>query len=532
MRFFNTEGPVKAAWHYCIPPLSRVNLDEILEMIAEMQYFVLHAPSQTGKTSTLLALRDRLNAEGTYRCVYVNIEASHVAREDTSRAMRTVIGEVAFRARILGDDFVGRKMSAYLEEFGPDEVLGQTLVRWSQASPLPLVLLIDEIDTLIGHTLISVLRQLRANYDGRPDDFPQSVILCGVQDVCDWQIYSSLEGAKVRGDSAFNVKAKSLRLGDFSRAEVRDLLAEHTAEYGQPFQDGVAEHIWALTCGQPWLVNALAYQACFKERAGRDRSSPILVDAIERGRESLIREQYTHLDQFAGRLDEEPVRRVILPMLAGSEDWDFSPQDLEYFRGLGMLASECPVRMANPIYAEAIVRRLTIVLESVMAGSVDPDWHVRADGSLDMDGLLCAFQGYFRDHADAWLERFGHAEAGSQLMLYAYLHLAVNNRGRIAPEYAVGRGRTDLLLEWHQGGSQGSPSTRKYVLECKVRTERAGLDHLIREGCKHVASYMDRHEAAEGHLVIFDLRQDQSWDERVFRKNPTPGVCPITVWGV
>ena len=30
MRFFNTEGPVVAAKHYCIPPLSRVNRAEVL----------------------------------------------------------------------------------------------------------------------------------------------------------------------------------------------------------------------------------------------------------------------------------------------------------------------------------------------------------------------------------------------------------------------------------------------------------------------------------------------------------------------
>ena len=73
VRYFNTEGPVVAERHYCIPPLSRVNLDELLELITDMKYFVLHAPRQTGKTSTLLALQDRLNEEGEYRCLYVKL---------------------------------------------------------------------------------------------------------------------------------------------------------------------------------------------------------------------------------------------------------------------------------------------------------------------------------------------------------------------------------------------------------------------------------------------------------------------------
>ncbi|MDE0373139.1 MAG: hypothetical protein OXI73_11425, partial [Rhodospirillales bacterium] len=78
MRKFNTEGPVVVEKHYCIPPLERVDLYEVLGLIRDERYFVLHAPRQTGKTSMLLALRDLLNggAEGDFRCVYVNVETA------------------------------------------------------------------------------------------------------------------------------------------------------------------------------------------------------------------------------------------------------------------------------------------------------------------------------------------------------------------------------------------------------------------------------------------------------------------------
>ena len=92
MRFFNTSGPVVPADHYCIPPLTRVDLDDICELIRNKRYFVLHAPRQTGKTSVLLALRDLLNSGevGGYRCVYFNVEAGQAAREDTTRAMGAI----------------------------------------------------------------------------------------------------------------------------------------------------------------------------------------------------------------------------------------------------------------------------------------------------------------------------------------------------------------------------------------------------------------------------------------------------------
>ena len=533
VRYFNTEGPVDPAEHYSIAPLARVDLEAILTLIKRKKYFVLHAPRQTGKTSTLLALEDRLNAEGQYRCLYVNAEAGQSAKEDTASAMQTLLAELASRSLdVLRDDFAERTMSAYLEKYGPHAALARTLVGWSQASELPLVLLVDEIDSLVGDALLSVLRQLRSNYDRRPRKFPQSVILCGVRDVRDYQIFSSREGSHVSGGSAFNIKAESLRLGDFPEAEVRELLAQHTAECGQVFEAAAVERIWELTCGQPWLVNALAYEACFRSETGRDRSRAIAVEAIEQAKEALILRRVTHLDQLSQTLSEERARRVILPMLAGSSKQSWAVRDLEYVRDLGLVASDYPVRMANPIYAEVIPRELTLPLEATMAGSVDPAWYVKADGSLDMNGLLDAFQGYFREHAESWVERYGHAEAGPQLVLHAYLQRVVNSGGRIEREYAVGRGRTDLLIEWRQIRPHGRVCIRKYVIECKVRTAKVGLDRLIREGLEQTAAYVDRCGAESGHLVIFDLRPGLSWEQRLYRKEPEPDGRPITVWGI
>ena len=83
MRFFKTSGPVVPADHYCIPPLERLDLDVIRELVRDKRYFVLHAPRQTGKTSALLALRDLLNSGvwGGYRCVYVNVEGGQAMRD-------------------------------------------------------------------------------------------------------------------------------------------------------------------------------------------------------------------------------------------------------------------------------------------------------------------------------------------------------------------------------------------------------------------------------------------------------------------
>ena len=79
------------------------------------------------------------------------------------------------------------------------------LIEWCLANPTPLVLLIDEIDSLVGDTLLSVLRQLRAGYEHRPRGFPQSIALCGGARHQGLQDQAPARGEVVAGGSPFNV---------------------------------------------------------------------------------------------------------------------------------------------------------------------------------------------------------------------------------------------------------------------------------------------------------------------------------------
>ena len=524
--FFNDAGPIRPERHYSIAPLERVDVADVCRLVREERYFVLHAPRQTGKTSVLLALRDLLNsgAEGNYRCVYANVEGAQAMREDVERAMRAVLAELSRRARLtLGDDSLEDLWPDVLERAGPGGVLTDVLSAWSAADPAPLVLLIDEIDALVGDSLLAVLRQLRAGYDLRPASFPHSVILCGVRDVRDYRIHSGSEKQVVAGGSAFNIKSASLRLGDFSEDEVRSLLLQHTAETGQVFTPQALETVWCRTLGQPWLVNALAYEACFRNKASRDRRRPVTEDDILNAQERLIARRETHLDQLADKLREGRVRRVVAPLLSGDARPEFTARDLEYVRDLGLIARDDPPRIANPIYAEVVPRELTYAAQ---AGLVqDVAWYVDASGALEVDRLIAAFQEFFREHSEHWVERFDYREAGPQLLLQAFMQRIVNGGGRVEREYGLGRGRTDLLILWPHGGE-----TRRYVVECKVLHK--GLERTIEEGLEQTRRYMDRCDAESGHLIVFDRSEDRTWKQKIFRRQ-APGLDrPITIWGM
>ena len=318
--------------------------------------------------------------------------------------MRALLGELARRARqTLGDRTPDGLRGAALETEGADGALVEVLSRWAEADPRPLVLLIDEIDALVGDTLLSVLRQLRAGYPDRPGRFPHSVILCGVRDVRDYRIRSSAQNALVLGGSAFNIKSKSLRLGDFTEAEMRALLGQHREETGQGFTEDALALIWTRTAGQPWLVNALCREACFESEAGRNRARAITADDILEAQERLILARVTHLDDLADKLREDRVRRVVAPMLTGAADrrsYADRDRDVEYARDLGLLARHDAKRIANPIYAEVIPRELTWVTQDDVEAETAS--YVLADGALDVNRLLADFQGFFRAHSEHW----------------------------------------------------------------------------------------------------------------------------------
>jgi type II secretory pathway predicted ATPase ExeA len=361
MRFFNTEGPVNCQDHYCLAPLSRLDMEDVMALIGQKKYFLLHAPRQTGKTTCLLALADYLNQSGQYHAVYANIEGAQAWRENVEQGMATVVTDIATWARSLTSACDAETLvREVLATTAPGSALGVFLSRWCEQLDKPLVLMLDEVDALVGDTLISLLRQLRAGYPKRPEHFPQSVILCGVRDLRDYRIQASSEKAAITGGSAFNIKAKSLHLGDFDQKETVALLLEHSVETGQVFTPEAQELIWQLTNGQPWLVNALAYETTWEMHAGRDRSRPIDAAMIQEAKEALILRRVTHLDQLAHKLREPRVRRVVEALLTGDPSPDaIPPDDITYVNDLGLIRTEGQLSIANPIYQEVIPRELT-----------------------------------------------------------------------------------------------------------------------------------------------------------------------------
>lgn len=546
MKFFNTAGPVNQEEHYKIDPLHRWEIDEILNLIDQKKYFILHAPRQTGKTSSLLALQKHLNKEDKYNSIYANFEIAQFARDDAERGLLAIINEVSGRAEdLFGLDFgIKEYKKEIISNFSAGTAL-ETLMKYlCQKSKKPIVFLIDEIDSLIGDTLISVLRQIRAGYDKRPDAFPISIILCGVRDIKDYRIRTK-DKEIITGGSAFNIKAKSLRLGNFSKEEIIKLYDEHTNYTGQKFEKECFDMAWQYTKGQPWLVNALGYEVTYEMKENRDRSISITAEMFEEAKNRLVVSRATHLDQLADKLDEDRVRRVLLPMVL-NEDVRSNKDDEQYCMDLGLISlTNKGFVISNDIYKEIIPRELTETRQRDFLVRFSPTWVNENDGSLDTKNLIEMFQQFWRENSEIWASHInGYEEAAPHLVFQAYLQRVANGKGVILREFGLGRKRTDLMLKWRyasvradsisvlQSAGVSVQIEQRIVIELKVMRKNDSYDTIITKALEQTADYAKKLGATESHILVFDRDEKMDWRKKVFTDKGEFDGCKIKIWGM
>ena len=496
-RTFNTAGPCRPEDHYMLPPEPR--LPEVRGLIGEKQYFVLHAPRQSGKTTLFRSLARALTEEGHYVALHMSCESAQTARSDVERGIQAVLHAIEHQAVLLPEDLRPAPLST-MPEIGAESRLSAYLSRWCELSPRPVVLFLDEIDALLDDSLISVLRQLRAGYADRPTRFPHSTILIGLRDVRDYKVQIRPDTATLGTSSPFNIKAESLTLENFSAEDVAALYRQHSEETGQSFTDEALSRAHELTRGQPWLVNALARQIV--RNTVPDPVTTIEARHVDEAAEILIRRRDTHLDSLIDKLREPRVERVISPILAGELVLgDRLNDDIAYVEDLGLVdRSGGHLRIANPIYHEVIPRALASGTQYTIYH--ETQWYVGDDGRLDMPALLKGFLEFWCRHGEALMGSQPYKEVAFQLVVMSFLQRIINGGGSILREYAIGRGRMDLCVCWPTPTGE----QQQEVLELKVW--RDGQADPLRAGLKQLARYLTRLGLDHGALLIFDRRAE------------------------
>ncbi len=503
VRFFNTTGPCNPDMHYMLPPEDRLVGAQLHRYIRDQLYWVLHAPRQTGKTTFLQSWMREINSGSEALACYVSVEACQ-GINDVGASMQTICD--AIRGYASGFDLPVPSV----DQVGPFFSVNNILGNWAElVNPRPLIVLFDEVDVLQGEPLISFLRQLRGGFANRgAGKFPVSIALVGMRDLKDY-ITAPKGGVAPNPGSPFNVKEDSAVLSNFAKADISHLFDQRTAETGQQITPEALDYVYEQSNGQPWIVNSLFMRATMRV-LDEDSRETVTIEHIKQAREQMILARETHLDALAVRLEDPRIRSVIQSLITGEPDpflAEGEPFRLCLDLGLVALENGTPI-IANPIYREVIARHITYGTQLAIP---QPSWPwQKPDGSLDMDRLMQEFLKFWQRHSEIWEQKTYYTEAFPHLLLMAFLQRVINGGGYIEREYAAGRGRLDLAVEYHK---------QWYIIEIKLVHSYDSPDTVREEGLEQIRGYRDKIDpAAPAYLVIFDRRpvaRQKPWSERL-----------------
>jgi len=519
-KYFNVAGPCNPSEHYMLDPLRDCG-EELTDLIDQKQYFVIHAARQSGKTTLLLELAEKIKAENEYYVLYCSLEALQDFTEP-EKGIPGIVQKIESCARNQGLPKGFAKDANYSNI---SSVLNDSIVDYCRSLDKPLVLLFDEADCLANGTLITFLRQLREGYISRHNvPFVHSVALVGMRNIRDYKARIRDNSATLGSASPFNIVTESLSINTFTKDEISELYSKHTANTGQVFEPQAVDYIFEQTSGQPWLVNAIARE-CVEKICKKDYTIPITQEMAKTAINALILKRPTHFDSLMERLKEDRIRRVIQPLILGDDVMDKAADDYLYTRDLGLIkeSSGGLVEPANQIYAEIIIRLLSYSLQENLKLERPDDNLPKyvVNGKIDINTLLREFQGFWRENSEIWTKRYKehlyqYDEAAPHLVIQAFLQRVINGGGQITREMALGTKRADICIEWEG---------QKYPIELKIlRSEKA-------KDLSQISTYMDKCGTNEGWLVVFDRDTQKSWDEKLYVKEIEETGKKITIFG-
>ena len=475
-------------------------------MIDTKQYFVIHAARQSGKTTLLKSLVRTTNRKGRYYALYCSLEAVQ-AFPKPEDGIPQIFNCIVSAIEISGLSFKKRidEIAGEIDKTQIAVSIKKLFLSLCSMLDKPLVVFFDEADCLSEGTIITFLRQLRDGYINRDiAAFIHSLALVGMRNIRDYKGKLRKDTETMGSASPFNIVSEALTLKNFTRNEIQALYDQHTVDTGQVFEPEAIDRVRWWTDGQPWLVNAIARE-CVEKQLRNDYTKPVTKEKVEQAVHTIILRRDVHIDSLLERLREDRVRKVIEPVILGyGEDINYLSDDFMYCMDLGLIKIEKgQIVPGNHVYGEVFIRTLSYNTQFFLQSQIQPVW-LSKDG-IDMDGLMKAFQEFWRENSEIWIEKYEYKEAAPHLILQAFLQRVINGGGEILREYASGRRRFDLCVRY---------AGKKYPIELKLKygskTEQDGLEQL--------GAYMDQVGEKEGWLVIFDRDSGKTWGEKIYRK--------------
>ncbi len=524
MRQFTSYGPPDAKADYVAERRDLVEncVNQLLGRPDEQggHYFTIWGPRQTGKT-------------------WIMRQAMKVIRErfGDKFAVGSLLMQGLLGATDGDDVFLNCVPGMFQETFGFKPTAPKTWDDWlglfARQGGLfdkPLILLVDEFDSLpppVIDRLVSIFRKMYLARDGY---FLHSLALVGVRAVL---------GVESPRGSPFNVQ-RSMHVPNLTQDEVVDLFAQYQSESGQVIEPDVVDAVYESTRGQPGLVGWFGELITEKYNPGTDKT--ITMQDWQRVYSKALYVEWNNTLLNLGKKAREPYRAEVMRLFtdpnvpfAMEEPW------CSYLYMNGIIentpapeGTEIPgevCRFSSPF----VQRRLYSGFTSDMFGHKGPlpaievgDWldDVFTSTGICVPKLLERYRGYLKrlreKNIDPWVgqprrQDLHYTEAVGHFHLYAWLQNAVAGyRCWVSPEFPTGNGKVDLVLQ-----------TAEQLALIEVKS-LVSMPQLV-AARKQAAVYAKKLGLTKATLVVFAPTNDDSVLAKLANETDVDGVHVTTV---
>jgi hypothetical protein len=475
MRHFSSYGPVDCKAHFCVPrqELIATGVQQLIGLPEEEwgHYFTIWAPRQTGKTWLMRQIEQVILQQYPEEFTVLNFSLGGL------RGMR--FPETDFPeafGRLIKKNLPGQPEIKNWEDFSL--LFSKTEGLWDR----PLILLIDEVDTIPLSLIDLMVAQFRELYLNRQNNWLHGLALIGVRAVL---------GIESQRGSPFNIQ-RSLHVPNLTRDEVKELYRQYQAESGQPIENTVVEQIYQSTKGQPGLVSWFGELLTEKYNPGTHQM--IEMETWEKlwDKARFVEPNNTVMNLIAkARMPE--YQHFLIKLFANHHvPFSFHRPLCNYLYLHGIIE---PVsirqprgeicRFSSPFIQDCLYHALTdeIIGDETPLLALEPldELSDVFEGTfLNLPALLTRYKDYLTrlkaQGINPWQEQprrktdFKLTEAVGHFHLFSWLREAVGRRCIVSPEFPTGNGKVDLHLKCES--QRGIIEVKSFVNKYQLKEDR------------------------------------------------------------
>ncbi len=497
MRKFFSYGPVNCRIHFCVPRTEFIE-NAITQLIGENRedfghYFTVWAPRQTGKTWLMRRVKEEIEKRygDRFVCGFMSMQGVVMESEDHPR------------------EFLSKVPDLFLDTFNLEI---DPLHSWEEFRALfkirnknfskPVILFIDEFDSLPSKVIDNLVRLFRDIYHKRDIYLLHGLALIGVRAVL---------GVDSDRGSPFNIQ-RSMHVENFTYDEVNELYHQYIAESGQNIKQEVIDKVFYVTRGHPGLVCWFGELITEKYNPGKDKEIDLSVWK-EVYRKAVKVEWNNTVLNLIKKAKGKYLNQVLDLFNNPNKEFSLDTEWCSYLYLNGIIDYETITqasgekkevcRFANPFIQERLYNALTKSFlgddTPIYPLPIGDDLSDVFENGLNLERLIPRYKDYLKRLKDKNISPFREFpkrsdlniyEAGGHFHLYHWLMNAIGDDCVIVPEFPTGNGRVDLHIRCN---------SQEGIIEVKSFSRRKKLE----QGKYQAATYAKRLGIDKVVMVVF-----------------------------